>query len=125
MPDNPPLTSPPVPNPAQESAPKGDELLTVSQVCARLPGARGARNVTPSTVTRWILKGCPSLTGRRVKLSATRAGSRWLIRPVDLDAFFAALKGDIPDASPSKPANPTAARRRAEAAGRELARRGA
>lgn len=103
-----------------------DDLLTVSQVCRRLPGARGARHVTPSTVTRWILAGCPARTGQRIRLAATRAGSRWLIRPADLDDFFAALKGDITDAPPSTPpTSPTAARRKAEAAGRELARRGA
>jgi hypothetical protein len=104
-----------------------DDLpLTVSQVCRRLPGARGARNVTPSTVTRWILAGCPARSGVRVKLAATRAGSRWLIRLADLDAFFAALKGESSDTPPAAPpVRATAARRRAEAAGRELARRGA
>jgi hypothetical protein len=101
-----------------------DDLLTVSQVCRQFPGARGARHVTPSTVTRWILAGCPARSGERVRLAATRCGSRWLIRPVDLDAFFTALKGDIADAPSSVP-NPSAGRRRAEAAGRELARRGA
>jgi|SRR5262245_20647243 len=101
------------------------DQLTVSQVCRRLPGARGARNVTPSTVTRWILLGCPSRTGERVRLTATRAGSRWLIRLADLDEFFAKLKGDISDAP--KPGTPSAsaALQRAQAAGRELARRGA
>jgi hypothetical protein len=42
-----------------------DDYLTVSQVCRRLPGARGARHVTPSTVTRWILLGCPARDGIR------------------------------------------------------------
>ena len=54
------------------------ELLTVSQVVARLPGARGARRVHPATVVRWITAGCPARNGTRVRLAATRAGSRWL-----------------------------------------------
>ena len=72
MPGNTPTTDPSeAPHPTNEGAPRA-ELLTVSQVCSRIPGARGARHVTPSTVTRWILTGCPSLTGKRVKLVATR-----------------------------------------------------
>lgn len=76
-----------------------DLLLTVTQVCARLPGARGAKRVAPSTVVRWVTIGCPSRTGERIRLRATRAGSRWLINPADLDGFFAALASDPPDAS--------------------------
>lgn len=79
------------------------DLLTVSQVCRRFPGARGAKHVTPSTVTRWILVGCPARNGTRVKLVATRCGARWLVRPADLDSFFAALKGDISGTPPSSP----------------------
>lgn len=68
-----------------------EALLTISQVCRRLPGARGAEHVTPSTVTRWILHGCPARSGSRVRLNATRAGGRWLVLPADLDRFFTAL----------------------------------
>jgi hypothetical protein len=71
-----------------------ETLLTISQVCRRFPGARGAAHVTPSTVTRWILLGCPARNGNRVKLAATRAGGRWLVRSTDLDTFFAALAAD-------------------------------
>lgn len=104
-----------------------EELLTVSQVCRRLPGARGAKNVTPSTVTRWILEGCPSRAGERVKLNATRAGARWLIAPADLDQFFAALKGDISDTTPPTlpTRTPTQSRKASERAVRELEKRGA
>jgi hypothetical protein len=38
-------------------------LLTVSQVSARLPGARGAKGVSPSTIARWITDGCPGRAG--------------------------------------------------------------
>lgn len=99
------------------------DLLTVSQVCRQLPGARGARNVTPSTVTRWILAGCPARDGTRVRLAAIRVGSRWLVRPADLDAFFAAL---AVEPAPTRPIQSSAARNRAaEIAGRELEEMGA
>lgn len=104
-----------------------DELqLTVSQVCKRFPGARGARHVTPSTVTRWILAGCPARDGTRVRLAATRCGSRWLVKPTDLDAFFAALAAD-PTATSTAPAprSPAARRRASEHASRKLEHRGA
>ena len=103
-------------------------LLTVSQVCRSLPGARGNGRVSPSTVTRWILVGCPARNGQRVRLAATRAGSRWLIRPADLEAFFAALAATEPvPQSPTTPKSRTTAQRQAasEGAARELERRGA
>lgn len=90
------------------------ELLTISQTAARLPGARGARRVHPATVTRWILSGCPARDGRRVKLAATRAGGRWLVRPADLEAFFAALATEpSPQSPPLVPVVASDARRRA------------
>ena len=65
--------------------------ITVSQICVRFPGARGARHLNPSTVTRWILRGCVGRSGSRVKLSATRMGFRWLVSEADLHAFCEAL----------------------------------
>lgn len=92
-------------------------LLTISQVCRRLPGARGAEHVTPSTVTRWILHGCPARSGSRVKLAATRAGGRWLVQPADLDKFFAALADESNTSCRNSEVNPghdTAGRRAGE-----------
>ncbi len=97
-------------------------LLTVSQVCRRYPG-KGAGSISPSTVTRWILLGCMARDGTRVRLSATRVGSRWLIEPADLDAFFARLKGEI-DPRPA-PAPATAPARRVKAAIQALIDQGA
>lgn len=77
------------------------ELITVGDVCARLPGSRGAKRVSPSSITRWILNGCPARTGERVKLRATRAGGRWLIDPEDLKAFFDRLGAEPPDTATS------------------------
>lgn len=102
------------------------ELLTVSQVCRRLPGARGARHVTPSTVTRWILTGCPARDGRRVRLNAIRVGGRWMIRPADLDGFFTALAAETAEPPVVQQTKKTEQRRRSsQRAADELARRGA
>ena len=102
------------------------KLLTVGQVCARYPGKGGGR-LAPSTVTRWILTGCPDRGGNRVKLRAIRCGTRWLLDPDDLTTFFAALAATPPTPPPS--ASPTridAARSVAAArACAALARRGA
>jgi len=80
-------------------------------------------------VTRWILRGCPSLGGERVKLAASRVGSRWLIAPSDLEAFFAALASTRAGADASKPcADRRSSRERQVASARaakELERRGA
>jgi hypothetical protein len=101
-------------------------LLTVSQVCRRIPGARGNTTVSPSTVTRWILAGCPSRGGERVRLAAVRAGSRWLVAPRALDDFFGAL-GSTVAPPPTPTGRRTEAQRRAASAraARELERRGA
>lgn len=99
--------------------------VTVSQICKKYTGSRGAPHLNPSTVTRWILEGCKARDGNRIRLAATRVGSRWLVRPADLDTFFAALaaepaSGDSTDPTPTQPSAS-----RAAAAAKELARRGA
>ena len=104
------------------------DLLTISQIARRLPGSRGAHRVHPATITRWILVGCPGRNGARVKLAATRAGTRWLVREVDLDTFFAALAvAVVPTPAPTTPvARTLAARRRAsEKAAETLKKMGA
>ncbi len=103
------------------------DLLTISQIVARLPGSRGARRVHPATVTRWILVGCPARDGRRVKLAATRAGTRWLVRESDLQAFFEALAADPTTTNTSAPAprTPTARQKASERAALALERMGA
>ncbi len=101
-------------------------LLTVSQVCDRVPGARGAKRLHPSTITRWILFGCPARDGKRVRLPATRAGSRWLVHPKDLDGFFTALAAETAE-PPTVPQTKKVEQRRrsSQRAADELARRGA
>jgi hypothetical protein len=105
---------------------ESEQQLTVSQICARLPGARGAKRVSPSTVCRWIIAGCPARDGSRVRLAATRAGSRWLVFLRDLDEFFLRLAEDPAAPTPNSPARTPAQRgRRGEAAERHLIERGA
>ena len=84
------------------------ELVTVGDVCARLPGSRGAKRVSPSSITRWIQKGCPARNGERVKLKATRAGGRWLIDPEDLKTFFDRLGAEPPVSATNSPRVPDA-----------------
>jgi hypothetical protein len=102
------------------------ELLTISQVVARLPGARGARRVHPATVVRWITIGCPARNGIRVRLAATRAGSRWLVREPDLQGFFDSLAADpVPTSDQATNRSPVDRRRAAERAAQQLERMGA
>jgi hypothetical protein len=103
-----------------------NEFETLTQIANRYPGARGGKRMNPSTLTRWILQGCPARTGQRVKLAATRVGGRWCVRPADLDAFFAALAGNVeatPAATPSTQDHKTADR--AALASESLRKRGA
>ncbi|AWM37100.1 hypothetical protein GobsT_49810 [Gemmata obscuriglobus] len=101
-------------------------LLTVSQACRMYPGNRGNDTLAPSTMTRWIVKGCPSRNGQRVRLKATRCGSRWLIAPDDLAAFFGALADTVgPPAPQPKSASSKPSAVLADKAVQELARRGA
>lgn len=105
-----------------------EPLLTVSQVCDRVPGARSNKRINPATVTRWILVGCPARNGQRVRLAATRAGARWLVAPAALEEFFAALAStEQHPADPPTPKPRTEQQRRAasEQAAEELKRRGA
>ncbi|MFO0822511.1 MAG: hypothetical protein U0792_05225 [Gemmataceae bacterium] len=112
-----------------EAGQTSEPMLTISQVCRRIPGARGNDRVTPSTITRWILSGCPARNGVRVKLQATRAGGRWLVGQKSLDAFFLALAAtDAVPQSPTiqqKPRSEAQRQAASEAAAKELKRRGA
>lgn len=104
--------------------------LTLGQVAKRYPGKQGQSQLSPSTVSRWILTGCPGRSGTRVKLRATRGGGRWLIEESDLEAFFAALNDVAPTASSGTSAavrldTPAKRKQASDRAARELERRGA
>ncbi len=68
-----------------------ETVVTLQQACTRYPGYGGARHKHPSTLTRYILKGARSTSGRRVKLEAVRDGGRFLTSIEALDRFHAAL----------------------------------
>lgn len=105
--------------------PQSTEYLTLNQVAKRFPGKSGGR-IHTATITRWILMGCLSRDGVRVKLSATRVGSRWLVDPSNLDIFFAALAGNEQAPEATHMGRTAEQRNRAsEHAARELERRGA
>ncbi len=100
--------------------------LTLSEISAALPGARGAKRLAPSTLTRWIITGCPARDGQRIRLPATRCGSRWLVYQTDLDTFFAALAADpMPTPPVQTPRSETARSKASQAAGKRLAAMGA
>jgi transposase len=68
----------------------------------------GARyKVHPHTIRDWINRGCPS-KGKKVKLTASRVGRKWMIREEDLAVFEMRLRPlgggpelDLDDAVPS------------------------
>lgn len=99
--------------------------LSLSAAGRLFPGHRGNSTVNPSTVFRWLTTGAKTTCGQVVKLEAVRVGGRWLTSRGAINRFVAALTptANTPPAPP--PTGSTAALRRAEAAGRELARRGA
>jgi len=66
------------------------DLHPIAHYCRAIPGSRGAARLHPATVSRWILSGVGTPTGR-IRLTATRYGSRWLIREDDFHAFLRAL----------------------------------
>jgi len=73
-----------------------ERQVYLAELCKSYPGSRGASHLCPSTVTRWIVNGVRGVDGQRRKLRAVRLGSRWAVRPSDLEAFVASL-GAMPD----------------------------
>ncbi len=105
-----------------KSAEPARKKITISQVCKQVPGARANEHITPSTVCRWILSGAVARSGERLRLRATRAGSRWLVDPTDLEAFFAALSADpfASDAPATTPRSPAQRRKASDTAAKKL-----
>ena len=103
------------------------KLITIAEACAHIPG-RGKKRIHPSTICRWILSGCPSRGGARIKLAAVRVGGRWMLSHSALDEFFASLATTepVPAAVPRAERHRTDFQRQAasEKAVLELERRG-
>lgn len=98
-----------------------DDLEPIRQT--KLRSTRTGKNVHPSTMTRWILKGIKTPDGRRVKLRAVRVGWAWYTSRPWLNEFFAATTGT--DVAVSTMQRSPAERHRAAAGARkQLARLG-
>lgn len=105
--------------------PTEEPRISLNQAAARYPGSRGAERTHPATLTRWILRGCRSVTGQLVKLEAERVGCRWLTSEAALARFAERLAGNA-DAMPvESPRTPTQRQRASDRAARELERMGA
>lgn len=76
-------------------------------------GKKTGRRPAAGTVARWIMEGVRAADGTRVRLPAFRVGSRWFVRPADLEAFLERL-GAIPAPEPAP--DPRSRRDRATAA---------
>lgn len=101
---------------------KAGDGLTLAAAGRMLPGHRGNKNVDPSTVFRWIVKGIRTFDGSVVKLEAVRIGGRWLTSPAAIDRFSAALTSSTDSTEP--PASIQASSRSAILAGKALAQMG-
>ena len=88
---------------------------TLSEICKGLPGSRGARQVNPATITRWICRGVKARDGERIRLHATRVGCKWTCTDEDLEQFFARLAADPATDSTSETSHAETARERAAA----------
>jgi hypothetical protein len=97
--------------------------LTIPQIQRLYPGHRGAEKTSPSTISRWILKGCRSFSGETIRLAAIRVGGRWLVRSSDLEKFISAL-GNMP-ADPPTTRTPTSRAKASDVAAAKLAALGA
>jgi hypothetical protein len=58
--------------------PTSDDILTLTQASHVSPPGRNGARPHISTLVRWILQGCVTRDGRRVRLSAIRWGGKWL-----------------------------------------------
>jgi hypothetical protein len=100
-----------------------ETALSLVEAARMLPRGRFNAHVHPATLTRWILRGCRTAAGDRVRLRAGRVGCRWVTSREALEDFLAALS---PAADPTGPqtAAPTGrqSRRSAGSGGRKKKR---
>jgi hypothetical protein len=92
-----------------EIDPTSDDILTLTQAShASPPGRNGARPHI-STLVRWIVEGCATRDGRRVRLSAIRWGGKWLTSRAAMREFAEKL---TPPQEPDLSAPRAASKRR-------------
>jgi hypothetical protein len=109
---------------------EGETLISLPRAARHFPPSRGAERCNPATAFRWATVGV-LVHGRRVKLEAVRLGAGYHTSLEAIRRFVAALNAPRPDAAPVPvaTAGQTAraaqrARKRAEAAGKKLAKLG-
>lgn len=95
----------------------------LSYFSERIPGSKGAECVSPSTMTRWVMRGVKGATGHTVRLRAARVGGRWLTTDEWFDDFVTALSASPEGEDAVR--TPSEIRRAADEAGRELEAAGA
>jgi len=97
--------------------------LSLSQTARLMPPSdRGP--VAAATVWRWHRVGVRLPDGSRLKLRATRIGNRFVVSEEALREFINAQQGGADDDAAPTLRSPAQRRRAAEAAGRELERKG-
>ncbi len=100
-----------------------EQIISLSQAARLLPGEKGASRKNPSTLFRWVTKGCRTLDGRTVRLEALRIGGRLFTSHEALDRFIAELNAST-DPVPA-PRSPSERRRASDRAAAQLEKMGA
>jgi hypothetical protein len=98
-----------------------EHVLSLAEACRVVPPARGGKSCHISTLLRWITHGVSAPSGERVRLRASRLGSRWLTSREAIAEFMEALTPcqETP-ALAQTPRTPGKRRRDAEQSGRKL-----
>lgn len=112
---------------ATETAHASEQLLSLSQAAKRFPG-RGRKNVSATSIRRWIGRGVPGPNGQRIRLRAVRLASQLLTSDLWIQEFLDQLATSeiAPTSTPvSPPPNSKRWLREAERAGRRLQEMGA
>src|SRR5262245_57437550 len=65
--------------------------ISLAAAARTVPPLRTDRPVHPSTVLRWVLRGCRLPDGTRLRLEAVRTPGGWYTTHEALDRFLAAL----------------------------------
>lgn len=69
-----------------------NELVTLTHARKHyIPKREDGKNVSPSTVWRWIRKGLAGTNGERIRLSITYVGRTPYVTREDVERFFSAV----------------------------------
>lgn len=102
-----------------------DESVVRLEETARFVGpGRGGRPTHPSTIWRWVFKGCRAPDGRRVRLEAVRVGAHWVTSREAIRRFSDALTPRLDDEPVPSPRTSTTRQRASQRAAARLERAG-